>query len=114
MVNTSTRAASRAESLLPTADRAATSTRRPDPLAAVDPDSAGGAGVVDASPAPTVSMVSEAGTESTPGVGALVRDGTDDVGCRCPGGRLPVDGLPFAVDVAGSVGRRPGRLDVDP
>jgi hypothetical protein len=76
-VKHSTSTASRTESLAPAVDLAATSTRRPDPLAAVLCDCDGGAGVDVEFSAPSVNVVSEAGTEAIVGVGAGVRVGVD-------------------------------------
>jgi len=60
-------------------DLAATSTRWPDPLDVALSDCDGGAGVdVDVEfSAPSVNVVSEAGTEAILGVGAGVRVGVD-------------------------------------
>jgi hypothetical protein len=84
-------------------DFAATSTCWPGPLDEVASDWDGGAGVdVDVEfSAPSVNVVSEAGTEAIPGVGAVVRLGADVAAPPPAGGTT---GGPAAdVDVPGSV-----------
>jgi hypothetical protein len=78
-VKHSTSTASRTESLAPAVDLAATSTRWPEPLDVAVSDCDGGTDVdVDVEfSAPSVNVVSEAGTEPILGVGAGVRVGVD-------------------------------------
>jgi hypothetical protein len=76
-VKHSTSTASRTESSAPAVDLAATSTRWPDPLDVAVSDCDGGADVDVEFSAPSVNVVSEAGTEVILGVGAGVRVGVD-------------------------------------
>lgn len=70
--------------MAPAVDFAATSTRRLDSLVAVVPDRDGGTGVDAEFSAPSVKVVSEAGTDAMPGVGTVFCAGVD--GAAPPGG----------------------------
>jgi hypothetical protein len=85
-------------------DFAATSTRWPDPLAAVVCDCDGGAGVDVEFSAPSVNVVSEAGTEAIPGVGGAVRVGVDVAAPPAGGTVCPAGGPVAEVEVPGSLG----------